>query len=67
MDQRSPSFTVLCYFALLTAGSDPLSVPGYSCGLENARAFDMFRFDDGSVSSIIITNFHSPGDLNHRS
>lgn len=52
---------MLCYFALLTAGSDPLSVPGYSCGLENERTFDMFRFDDGSVSSIIITNFTAQG------
>lgn len=60
IDQRSPTFTVLCCFALLTAESDPLSVPGHSCGLEKVRAFDMFRFNNGSVSSIIITNLHRP-------
>ena len=60
IDQRSPVFTVLCCFALLTAGNDPLFVPGHSCGSEKARAFHMFRFNNGSVSSIILTNFHRP-------
>lgn len=60
MDQRSPSFTVLCYFALLTAGSDPLCA-WLQLWFGNERTFDMFRFDDGSVSSLIITDFTAQG------
>ena len=58
---------VPCFHYCPDTGSDPPSVHGHSCGLEKAHSFDMFRFDNCSVSSIMVTNFHRSADLNHRS